>query len=76
DLKELIHKIRILTSKPIGIGFGISSPEAAKEAASLADAVIVGSAIVKRIEKYGDSKNLLSEVGTFAERLARATNLD
>lgn len=75
DLKELIHKIRGLTSKPIGIGFGISSASSAQKAASLADAVIVGSAIVKRIEKYRDSKNLLSEVGTFAERLARATSL-
>jgi len=36
----------------------------------------VGSAIVKRIEKYRDSKNLLREVGTFAERLARATSFD
>ncbi len=72
----MIGKIRMLTSKPIGIGFGISSPEAAKKAASLADAVIVGSAIVKRIEKYRGDKNLLSEVGTFAERLARAINVN
>ena len=76
DLKELIGKIRRLTSKPIGIGFGISSPGAAKKAASLADAVIVGSAIVKRIEKYAGNKNLVKEVATFAERLARAINVD
>ncbi len=76
NLKELIGKIRMLTSKPIGIGFGISSPQAAKKAASLADAVIVGSAIVKRIEKYRGNKNLLREVGTFAERLARAINVN
>ncbi|MFQ5835466.1 MAG: tryptophan synthase subunit alpha, partial [bacterium] len=75
DLKELIGKIRRLTPKPIGIGFGISSPQAAKKAASLADAVIVGSAIVKRIEKYRGSKNLLREVGTFAQRLAQAINV-
>ncbi|MFQ6067876.1 MAG: tryptophan synthase subunit alpha [bacterium] len=75
NLKELIGKIRRLTSKPIGIGFGISSPEEAKKAASLADAVIVGSAIVKRIEKYAGNKNLLHEVGSFAERLARAINV-
>ncbi len=76
DLKELIYKIRRFTSKPIGIGFGISSSEAAKKAASLADAVIVGSAIVKIIEKYAGNKNLLREVGTFAEGLARAINVD
>ena len=75
DLKELIGKIRIFTSKPIGIGFGISSPEEAKKAASLAEAVIVGSAIVKRIEEYRGNKNLLKEVGTFAEKLAQAINV-
>ena len=38
---------------PCAIGFGISTPEQAKEMAKLADGVIVGSAIVKLIAQYG-----------------------
>jgi len=56
----------------VGIGFGISSPSAAKKTASLAEIVIVGSAIVKKIEKYKDEKNLVKEVGAFTESLAKA----
>ncbi len=71
-LRDLVTKVHSLTSTPVGIGFGISSPLAAKKAASLAEAVIVGSAIVKKIEKHQGSKTLVKEVGDFAESLARA----
>jgi len=72
SLKDLIAKIHSITSTPVGIGFGISSPSKAKKAAALAEAVIVGSAIVKKIEKYQGNKSLVEEVGVFAESLARA----
>jgi len=72
NLKDLVAKVHSLTSTPVGIGFGISSPLEAKKTASLAEIVIVGSAIVKKIEKYKDNKNLVKEVGVFAESLARA----
>ncbi|MBQ9990923.1 MAG: tryptophan synthase subunit alpha [Lachnospiraceae bacterium] len=54
DLKELITEIRQVTDTPIAIGFGISSPEQAMACSSIADGVIVGSAIVKRIGEYGE----------------------
>ena len=72
NLRDLVTKVHSLTSTPVGIGFGISSPSEAKKTVSLAEAVIVGSAIVKKIEKYQESKALVKEVGDFAESLAKA----
>ena len=46
---EVAAKAREFTDVPLAVGFGIGSPEAAVEAASQADAVIVGSAVVKRL---------------------------
>ncbi len=54
DLKSIIETARKATDVPIAVGFGINTPEQAKEIGSVADGVIVGSAIVKIIEKYGE----------------------
>lgn len=54
DLSSILKSIKSATSTPTAIGFGISTPEQAKEMAKIADGVIVGSAIVKIIEKYGN----------------------
>ncbi len=53
DIGEMIGKVRRATSVPCAIGFGISTPEQARRMASLADGVIVGSAIVKIVEQHG-----------------------
>ena len=54
DLGSILKAIRDSGTKaPAAIGFGISTPEQAKKMASLADGVIVGSAIVKIVAKYG-----------------------
>lgn len=53
DLTATMALIRQNTNIPCAIGFGISTPEQAKQMGSLADGVIVGSAIVKLLEKYG-----------------------
>ena len=52
DLKSIVELVRENTSIPCAIGFGISTPEQAREMAGLADGVIVGSAIVKFLEQY------------------------
>ncbi|MEC4676567.1 MAG: tryptophan synthase subunit alpha [Nitrospirota bacterium] len=44
-----ISKIREISGKPVAVGFGISTPEEASEVSRLADGVIVGSAVVKRV---------------------------
>ncbi len=46
---QVVKKAREYTKVPLAVGFGIGSPEAAVEAAAEADAVIVGSAVVKRL---------------------------
>ena len=51
SIKKTISNIRRFTNKPIAIGFGISNPAQAKEAAKIGDGVIVGSAIVKEAAK-------------------------
>ena len=53
DLESIIKVIRQNTTIPCAIGFGISTPEQAKKMAAISDGAIVGSAIVKLIEKYG-----------------------
>lgn len=53
DLTPIVKTIRQYTDLPCAIGFGISTPEQATTMASVADGVIVGSAIVKFMELYG-----------------------
>lgn len=53
DLSPTVEKIRTITSVPIAIGFGISTPEQAATYSQIADGVIVGSAIVNIIGKHG-----------------------
>ena len=53
DLESVIAAIRENTRIPCAVGFGISTPEQARKMAGLSDGAIVGSAIVKILEKYG-----------------------
>lgn len=53
DLASIVNVVRENTKVPCAIGFGISTPEQAKRMADISDGAIVGSAIVKLIEKYG-----------------------
>ncbi|MBY0505738.1 MAG: tryptophan synthase subunit alpha [Bryobacteraceae bacterium] len=50
----LVQRMRELTGLPLALGFGISTPQQAGEAAKLADAVVVGSALVRVVEQGGD----------------------
>lgn len=53
DLASIVKVIRETTDTPCAIGFGISNPEQAKKMADVSDGAIVGSAIIKLIQKYG-----------------------
>ena len=53
DLSSIVKVVRENTKVPCAIGFGISTPEQEKKMADISDGAIVGSAIVKLIEKYG-----------------------
>jgi len=74
SLPERIAEIRATTDLPIAVGFGISNPEQVREVARYADAVVVGSAIVKRIAEFGKSPDLVSRLGEFVRPLAAAAN--
>ena len=71
EIKSRISGIRSMTNKPIAVGFGVSTPEQAASLARVADGVIVGSAIVKRIEAQADQPDLLTNVGEFVRQLKR-----
>lgn len=73
SLEGLVAEIRRYTDLPVGIGFGVSTPEQARRIAKFSDAVIVGSAIVKIIEQYGGEKEvLLDKLGAFVKELSNA----
>jgi tryptophan synthase alpha chain len=54
DLGEMIALVKAARDIPCAVGFGISTPEQAEKIAVFADGVIVGSAIVKIVEQYGE----------------------
>ena len=69
-LASIIKVIRENTDVPCAIGFGISTPEQAKKMADLSDGAIVGSAIVKLLEKHG--KNASEYVGAYVKSMKDA----
>ena len=70
DLTSIVEGIRRNTDIPCAIGFGISTPEQAARMAGLADGVIVGSAIVRLIEKYG--RQAPEHVGRYVKEMKAA----
>ena len=54
DVERKLAQIRELTDLPIGVGFGVKSAETAAAVSRLADGVVVGSALVSKIEQAGD----------------------
>ena len=58
-----MREIRSVTDLPIGVGFGISTPEQAAEVATMADAVVVGSAISLLVEAHAKSGDVPAAVG-------------
>lgn len=71
-VEELLQRIRQVTDKPIGVGFGISQPEQARQVKAWgADAVIVGSAIVKRLADQSPPEGL-DAIESFCRELKAA----
>ena len=67
----LLERIRRVTQLPVAVGFGVSSAEQARQAwAQGADAVVVGSAIVRKIEEFGTEAP--AEVERFVRELVSA----
>lgn len=73
SLGERVAAIRANTSLPIAVGFGISTPEHVQQVAAVADAVVVGSAIVKKIAEWGKDPELVEKLVAFVAPLAAAS---
>lgn len=70
DLASIINVVRENTDVPCAIGFGISAPEQAKKMADISDGAIVGSAIIKLLEKHG--KDAPKYVGEYVKSMKNA----
>ena len=72
DLEQRVRELRTVTDLPIGVGFGISTPEQAGEVASFADAVVVGSALSSLIEQHRESPDVVQSVGALVSAMKEA----
>ncbi|MBU3911761.1 MAG: tryptophan synthase subunit alpha [Candidatus Omnitrophica bacterium] len=72
EIFENLRLIKKMTRKPVCVGFGISSAEQVARISMAADGVIVGSAIVKVIEKNIGKKDLVKKVGGFVKTLVKS----
>lgn len=70
DLDAIVRVVRQNTEIPCAIGFGISTPEQARKMAAFSDGAIVGSAIIKILEKRG--KDAPPYVGTYVKEMKDA----
>lgn len=73
DIASIVSLVRKNTDIPCAVGFGISTPEQAAKMAGFSDGVIVGSAIIKLIEKYGSESEKL--VGDYVEGMKKALQM-
>jgi tryptophan synthase alpha chain len=69
SVAPLIKSMRNVTGLPLAVGFGIANAQHAAEVGALADAVVVGSALVRVIEKHGNDPDLEAHVEDFARHL-------
>lgn len=70
DLESIISVVRDNTDIPCAVGFGISTPEQARKMAEISDGAIVGSAIIKLLEKYG--KDAPAYIGEYVKSMKDA----
>lgn len=70
DVGSMVREAKAVSDIPCAIGFGISTPEQAKEMAQYADGVIVGSAIVKLAAQYGP--DCVKPIGEYVRQMKNA----
>jgi tryptophan synthase alpha chain len=73
ELVHLVRDVRMVTTKPVCVGFGISTPEQVRAVVRHADGAIVGSAIVRLVERLEGDAGLVRAVGEFVGQLKAAT---
>lgn len=73
DVQQRLQVIRRATHLPVGVGFGVRDAQSAAKLAQFADAVVVGSAIVKRIGEHQSApREMLTQVSGFVHGLRQA----
>jgi tryptophan synthase alpha chain len=72
SLRNQVARVRRTGSLPVGVGFGISTPEQAAWIAGFADAAVVGSALVEKIEHAKGNNEKVKQAGAFVAQLKRA----
>ncbi len=73
-LRAQVASLKAVSDVPVCIGFGISTPEQAAQAAAVGDGVIVGSHLVRLIEAHGGKADLVEAVAARARALAAAVH--
>lgn len=73
-LAEKVKEIKETVSLPVLVGFGVSGPEQARQAAEISDGVIIGSAIVKLIEAHSDPAERDRKLAEFLASIKKAIN--
>jgi tryptophan synthase alpha chain len=68
-LAQEVQAVRGATDLPIAVGFGISTPDQVRGVAALADGVVVGSALVRAVEKAREEGGAPADAGTLARIL-------
>jgi tryptophan synthase alpha chain len=71
SIPDMVKKIRRHSKLPVVVGFGVSKPEHVREIARHADAVVVGSSIVKKIGEIGKKPNLVADVAEHVKQLVK-----
>jgi len=71
-IKNHIRVVKKISDKPVCVGFGISNKEQIRQIGSMADGVIVGSAIIQQIQKNVGKKYLVKNVSTFVGGLVKS----
>lgn len=74
DVRRNVAKLRRVTDLPIAVGFGITTPQEAAKIASIADGVIVGSAVVRQISEHQHDPRMPERTGQFVQSLRAAAN--
>jgi len=74
SVEPMVQRLRRATTLPIGVGFGITTPEQAGAVAQFADAAVVGTAIVRVVDAHRGSPDAVAEVATFIRRLKEGMN--
>jgi tryptophan synthase alpha chain len=71
DLARQVREIKKHSDKPVAVGFGVSKPEHVRAVASIADGIVVGSALIDLISRNASSKSLDRVVGRFVRDLKK-----